>query len=201
MAQKAHPFTVSLYLGVHFIVPSPDIDMFIGVNTSYHQDVDITTLASDEIMLIISSKLLHRQFDSKEIKKMQKGVDITRFADIPFTLSFKTGKVNRVIEEYLDYQNLHLNVVYNISDSETQILLCAAGICASLCPRMLLSTAFRHNLANDESNQVYMLPIRNLNRPLRVDIACHKNVIYPVYARKFIDILKEEVPRIAEEYK
>jgi DNA-binding transcriptional LysR family regulator len=109
-----------------------ELDMFIGVNTSYYPDIVINQLASDEIMLIISSKLLHQYFGEEEINEMIKGADITRFTNIPFTLSFKTGKVNHVIEEYLDYSKLHLNVVYNISDSETQILLCSVGICASL---------------------------------------------------------------------
>lgn len=172
-----------------------EIDMFIGVNTSYYPDIELINLVTDEIRLIISSELLHRYFNEKEILSMKKGVNISSFTDIPFTLSFKTGKVNRVIEEYLDYNNLKLNVVYNISDSETQILLCAAGLCASLCPKMLLSTAYRHNLTNE--NKLYMLPIKNLDRPLHVDLAHYKNVAQPIFVQKFIEILQNEVTMIA----
>ena len=174
--------------------------MFIGVNTDRHRDIEITTLVQDEIRLIISSGLLHQYFHETEIKRMEQGMDMNRFTGIPFTLSFKTGKVNQVIQEYLNYYNLHLEVVYNISDSETQILLCASGICASLCPKMLLSTAHRHNLTCDEHNKLYMLPIRNLGRPLRIDLASHKNVVHPLFIRQFIQILKEEVALIEQEH-
>lgn len=177
-----------------------EVDLFIGVNTDRHRDIEITTLVQDEIRLIISSGLLHQYFHETEIKRMEQGVDMNRFTGIPFTLSFKTGKVNQVIQEYLNYYNLHLEVVYNISDSETQILLCASGICASLCPKMLLSTAHRHNLTCDEHNKLYMLPIRNLGRPLRIDLASHKNVVHPLFIRQFIQILKEEVALIEQEH-
>lgn len=175
-----------------------DIDLFIGINTDPHQDFYVEVLAPDEIMLIISSGLLHRFFEPAEIKRMATaGVDMTRFTNIPFTLSFKTGKVNRVIQEYLNYYNLQLNVVYNISDSETQIMLCAAGICASLCPRMLLSSAHRHNLTCEEPDKLYMLPIKNLDRRLHIDLVSHRNVVQPLYIREFMQILREEVGKIA----
>lgn len=177
-----------------------EIDMFIGVNTSYFPDISIKPLATDELKLIISSKLLHQYFNKKEILSMDKGVDVRKFTKIPFTLSFKTGKVNHIIEEYLDYCKLHLNVIYNISDSETQILLCSVGLCASLCPQMLLSTAYRHNLTCDEKNKLYVLPILNLNRSLTIDLAYHKNVVYPKYVNDFITILEEETARIANSF-
>lgn len=174
-----------------------EIDLFIGVNTDPDPAFDIHTMAEDEIMLIISSKLLHAHFDNDEIVQMGKGVDLNRFRNIPFTLSFKTGKVNQVILEYLNYRHLRLNVTYNISDSESQILLCASGICASLCPRMLLNTAYRHNLASNEQNQLYMFPIFKLDRPLHIDLVSHKDTIQPPFVRQFMALLQEEVQQIS----
>lgn len=174
-----------------------EIDLFIGVNTDPDPAFDIHTMAEDEIMLIISSKLLHAHFDNDEIVQMSKGVDLNRFRNIPFTLSFKTGKVNQVILEYLNYRHLRLNVTYNISDSESQILLCASGICASLCPRMLLNTAYRHNLASNEQNQLYMFPIFKLDRPLHIDLVSHKDTIQPPFVRQFMALLQEEVQQIS----
>ena len=99
------------------------VDLFIGVNTSPHPDYKIQTLTTDEIILVISAKLLRREFSKQEIRQMEDGIDLKRFSNIPFTQSFKTGKVNHAIQEYLDSYNVKLNVIYNISDSETQILL------------------------------------------------------------------------------
>lgn len=176
-----------------------EMDVFIGVNTDPNPAFDIHTMADDEIMLIISSKLLHAHFTDEEIERMKGGVNLHHFRNIPFTLSFKTGKVNQVILEYLNYHHLQLDVVYNISDSETQIMLCACGICASLCPRMLLNTAYRHNLTSDEQNKVYMFPINNLDRPLHIDVVSHKGVIQPVFIRHFIELLQEEVQNISHQ--
>ncbi|KAF5035156.1 LysR substrate binding domain protein [anaerobic digester metagenome] len=176
-----------------------EIDLFIGVNTDPDPAFDIHTMADDEIMLIISSKLLHAHFDEEEINKMSAGVNLHHFRNIPFTLSFKTGKVNQVIMEYLNYHHLQLNVVYNVSDCETQIMLCASGICASLCPRMLLNTAYRHNLTSNEQNKLYMLPINKLDRPLHIDMVSHKDVIQPAFIRRFIALTQEEVQQISHQ--
>lgn len=176
-----------------------EIDLFIGVNTDPDPSFDIRTMADDEIRLIISSHLLRAHFEEIQIDKMRGGVDLNHFTNIPFALSFKTGKVNHVIMEYLNYHHLRLNVVYNISDCEAQIMLCASGVCASLCPRMLLNTAHRHNLTSAEHNKLYMFPISGLDRPLHIDIVSHKGVIQPAFIRRFIALMQEEVRRISRQ--
>ena len=185
----------------HFLeekLKSGEIDTFIGINTTPHPDFEISTLAIDEVMLIISSSLLHSNFTEQEIQLMYDGVDMTQFTDIPFTLSFTNGKVNSVIQEYLDYNNLRLNVIYNCSDSETQILLCATGICASLCPRMLLSTAYRHNMTSSEHDRLHMLPVRGLNRPLHVDLVTHKRLVQPAFMADFKKILQSKMQDLSQ---
>lgn len=98
----------------------------------------------------------------------------------------------------LDYNNLCLNVIYNCSDSETQILLCATGICASLCPRMLLSTAYRHNMTSSEHDRLYMLPVRGLNRPLHVDLVTHKRLVQPAFMADFKKILQSKMQDLSQ---
>lgn len=174
-----------------------EIDLFIGVNTDYCPAYDIDTMAHDEVKLIISSQLLRKHFDQAQIEKMSSGVDLNNFENIPFALSFKTGKVNHVIVEHLNHHNLRLNVVYNISDCEAQIMLCAAGVCASMSPLMLLDTAHRYNMTSDENNKIHIFPVLNLNSPLNIDIVSHKDVIQPEYIRRFIELTREEVRRIS----
>lgn len=174
------------------------VDLFIGVNTSPHPDYKIQTLTTDEIILVISAKLLRREFSKQEIRQMEDGIDLKRFSNIPFTQSFKTGKVNHAIQEYLDSYNVKLNVIYNISDSETQILLCASGICAALCPKMLLAAAYRHNQTCKPEDELYMFPIRNLGRELKIELVSHRNAMHPMYIQDFVHILQEELPRIAD---
>jgi DNA-binding transcriptional LysR family regulator len=163
-----------------------DIDLFIGVNTDPNPEFCIQTIALDEIVLVISSELLHSYFRVEEIKMMQNGVDMEKFCDV------------RVIQEYLNDRKLQLKVMYNISDSETQILLCAEGICASLCPKMLLTTAYRHNLTCSENKKLYMLPINHLDRKLHIDLVTHSHMSQPMYVRVFIETLRKEVAEISK---
>jgi DNA-binding transcriptional LysR family regulator len=129
---------------------------------------------------------------------MRNGVDLNQFSKVPFVLSFKSGKVNHAIQEYLIYNNVQLNVPYNISDIKTQIQLCATGLCASLCPKMLLQNAYIHNSScQNKQSYLHAFPIKHLGRDLHIDLVSHKNVIHPDFIRRFVGILKEEVAEIA----
>ena len=129
---------------------------------------------------------------------MEDGIDLKRFSNIPFTQSFKTGKVNHAIQEYLDSYNVKLNVIYNISDSETQILLCASGICAALCPKMLLAAAYRHNQTCKPEDELYMFPIRNLGRELKIELVSHRNAMHPMYIQDLSISYRRSCLRIAD---
>ena len=177
---------------------SGKIDLFIGINTTPHADYEITTLVTEGIMLVISDALLRQHFNAGEIEKMRNGVDLNQFSKVPFVLSFKSGKVNHAIQEYLIYNNVQLNVPYNISDIKTQIQLCATGLCASLCPKMLLQNAYIHNSScQNKQSYLHAFPIKHLGRDLHIDLVSHKNVMHPDFIRRFVDILKEEVAEIA----
>ena len=175
------------------------IDLFIGINTTPHPDYEIKTLATEGIMLVISDALLKQNFSAGEIEKMQNGVDLNLFSHVPFVLSFKSGKVNHAIQEYLIYNNVQLNVPYNISDIKTQIQLCATGLGAVLCPKMLLENAYMHNSScRNRQSYLHAFPIKHLGRDLHIDLVSHKNVMQPYFIRCFMDILKEEVAAIAQ---
>ena len=174
------------------------IDLFVGINTTPHPDYEIKTMATEGIMLVISDALLKENFTAAEIETMREGVDLNLFSRVPFVLSFKSGKVNHAIQEYLIYNNVQLNVPYNISDIKTQIQLCATGLCASLCPKMLLQNAHIHNAScNNPRGYLHAFPIQHLGRDLHIDLVSHKNVMHPYFVRRFMDLLTEEVETIA----
>ena len=174
-----------------------DIDLFIGINTTPHPDYEIKTLASEGIMLVISDDLLMRNFSRNEIQGMVNGVNLNHFSHVPFTLSFRTGKVNHAIEEYLNNNNIRLKVIYNISDSKTQIQLCATGICAALCPKMLLDTPYMRQYSRQRNGELHAFPINHFDQNIHIDLVSHKNVPHPLFIRRFIRLLQEEIPAIA----
>ena len=77
-------------------------------------------------------------------------------------------------------------------------MLCASGICAALCPKMLLAAAYRHNQTCKPEDELYMFPIRNLGRELKIELVSHRNAMHPMYIQDFVHILQEELPRIAD---
>lgn len=177
---------------------SGQIDLFIGINTSPHPDYEINTLATEGIMLVISDSLLNQNFSQSEIERMKTGVNLKHFSHVPFTLSFRTGKVNHAIEEYLNYNNVQLKVIYNISDSKTQIQLCATGICAALCPKMLLDTPYMHSLSYQQQGSLHAFPINHFGQNIHIDLVSHKNVTHPLFIHRFIQIIQQEIPAIAQ---
>lgn len=172
------------------------IDMFIGINTTPNPDYEIIEVASEGIYLVISDDLLTRNFTAREIETMKNGVDLNNFSHVPFTLSFRTGKVNHAIAEYLSANNVRLNVTYNISDTKTQIQLCRTGICAALCPKMLMDTPYMDNRAYRQPEKLHAFPINHFGQNIRIDLTIHKNVTYPQYMKSFIGLLREEIPKI-----
>lgn len=172
------------------------IDLFIGINTTPHPDYEITTIASEGIYLVISDYLLSRNFSPKEIENMEQGIDLNHFSHVPFTLSFRTGKVNHAIAEYLNTNNVRLNVTYNISDTKTQIQLCRTGICAALCPKMLLDTPYMNNQSHRKQEKLHAFPINHFGQNIHIDLVSHKNVPHPLFIQKFIQLLQDEIPQI-----
>lgn len=170
------------------------IDLFVGVNTTPDENFDIHTIATDEIMLVIADRLLKEHFTTQEIQNMQVAVDLQQFSEVPFVLpNFKTGKVNHVIQEYLNSRNICLQVQFNISDSETQIGICTTGSCAALCPRMLLGYVTPYNRKSVPAEKLHVFSLKDFNEDLRLELVIHKNVVYPPYIYRFMELVREKV--------
>jgi DNA-binding transcriptional LysR family regulator len=166
-----------------------DIDLFIGVNTSYDDDFEIRKIANDKIKLVISNQLLKKYGLDK--RKGGERIDLKDFASIPFIIpNFDIGKVSHVIQEYLSNQNVKLNVKFNISDSDTQLAICSTGACAAICPQMLIA----HSIGNSQANmKMHVYDLKGLENTLRIDVVTHKNILYPKYVIRFIEILSETI--------
>lgn len=178
------------------LLESGTIDMFVGINTTPHPAFVIEKLAEEEIHLVISEGLLRRHFDEEGIAALSRNADLRLLQDIPFTLNLTEGKIQHVIREYLESSQLHLSSIYNISDSNTQIMMCSTGVCAALCPTMLLNRMHLHNLTSNRQNRLVSFPVKKLDGRVRIELVYRKEARYPRYIRAFMDILREEVPRI-----
>lgn len=170
-----------------------EIDLFIGVNAHKKEEFQIIPLCYDEICLIVTDSLLEEYLGNQSSILKNNSVDLAEFSHIPFSESFKTGAINKVVQDYLDVNNIQLNTIYSISDVDTQISLCATGLCASLCPKMFIDRIKEYNSCSTSSHNILIFPLRDLNKNLRIEVIHHENITQPSYIEKFIEILQEQV--------
>jgi len=173
------------------------IDLLLGVNASSNPNFSSMPLPYDYMRLVISHGLLSRHFNCREIESFAQGVDLSRFTDVPFVLYNVTGAVNKVISRYLETHRLKLITNYYISDCDTHIALCASGMCAALCPKMLLARIDENNMALEPDRRILVFPIQQFDEALRIDFVWHQHVKLPRYMDVFMNMVREELELLA----
>ena len=116
---------------------------------------------------------------------------------MPFSQNFSTSAASKMLLEFLARSHLTLKIPYRISDTETQISLCAAGMCAAFCPRMLLHGVWTHNLHCAPEQRIHVLSIRELEERLRIEVVSLKAADMPDYMVEFLKILCRQVRKTA----
>ncbi len=168
------------------------VDLFIGVNADHDDDFCFEAVCDDEICLIISDALLRESFGGS-LYILGESADLSRWTHVPFSQNFSTSAASKMLLEFLACSHLILKIPYRISDTETQISLCAAGMCAAFCPRMLLHGVRVHNLHCAPERQIHMLSIKGLDRRLRIELVSLKAADRPDYMEAFIEAVCRRV--------
>ena len=168
------------------------VDLFIGVNPAHDDDFRFEPVCDDEICLIISEKLLRQSFgDSPPDTKT--GIDLSEWTHVPFSQNFSTSSASKMLLEFLARRHLTLKIPYRISDTETQISLCAAGLCAAFCPRMLLHGVWAHNLQCAPEQRIHVLSIKGITERLRIEAVSLKAAQLPDYIVAFTQTLCQKM--------
>ena len=165
-----------------------NIDLFLGVNTPYEEDLTFTPLCEDELCFMISDRLLKRRFGSGSDRLLASEIDLRQFSDVPFIKSYSTSVVNSALQEYLDQNHIDLYSPYQISDTDTQISLCAKGVGAGIGPHMLLSRIHSHNMSCEKEEYIHILPVKNFQKYLRIDLVSLNYIEKPCYIRAFEEL-------------
>lgn len=169
------------------------VDLFIGVNPGYDVDFRFEPVCDDEICLIISDKLLHDAFGEESRRMLAEKINLTQWTHVPFSQNFSTSTASKMLLAFLDRNHITLKIPYHISDIETQISLCAAGMCATLCPRMLLSGVWTHNLHCPPEQHLHVLSIKGFDDQMRIEVVSLKSADMPDYITAFVQILSQKV--------
>lgn len=176
-------------------------DLMLGVNTENSPEFSFMPLAEDELYLCISASLFAKYFSQLQRELFLTGADLTAFQDVPFSLYYTSGALNKLIQQYLNEHRTTLRKTpYYISDCDTHIFLCESGLCATLIPKMLAFRLHEHNLALPPEQQVLLFPLKDFHYPIQIDMVWNKNVSLPIYAKAFCEMIKEEAERIMRAY-
>ncbi len=165
------------------------VDLFIGVNAEHDDDFRFEPVGDDDVCLIISDKLLRASFGGDSDRVLKENVDLTQWTHVPFSQNFSTSSASKMLLEFLARSHLTLKIPYRISDTETQISLCAAGMCAAFCPRMLLHGVWTHNLHCAPEQLLHVLPIKGFTQRLRIEAVSLKAADMPYYVAEFTQTL------------
>lgn len=170
-----------------------NVNLFLGVNTPYRDDLSFSPVCKDELCFIISDGLLRRHFGAEADSIINKEVDLKKLERIPFIKSYSTSAINSVLEEHMNKYQINLRFPYQISDTDTQVSLCAKGIGAVITSKMLLSKVSAHNFNCRKSEYIHIMPVKNFNEYLRIDLVSLKNIEKPLYIKEFEDLLLKVV--------
>ncbi len=166
-----------------------NLDLFLGVNTRYSDDLSFCPLCEDPLRFIISEGLLRQYFGSKAGRFPGSEIDLREFSAIPFIKSYSTSVMNLMLQEYLDEHHIHLSSPYLLSDTDTQISLCAKGVGAGFAPHMLSSRIQSHNKSCPREEYLHILPVKDFHKALRIDLVSLGYIEKPLYIRTFENMI------------
>lgn len=172
------------------------IDLFMGVNATSNPLFKRIHLTNDKVFLIISDQLLQKFFpDSYPSCKdlFYEGADLKLFEKVPMVRNLQFSTLTNLIDQHIDKYDIQLNTILSTSDYDTQIELCSSGITAAFCPSILLQHITDINQLRSSKNQINIFPIKGFEHTLRIDLIYLKTSLYPVYFKKFIELMQQEV--------
>lgn len=169
-----------------------EIDILVGVNVNSSSKYETTLIGTEEINIIISSKLFEKEVskDKKIIEKMKKGVALSDFKSVSFVKEPGWSRINELIDFYSGCEGIKLNTLYYTRDYDTQIAMCASGLAAVICPSMILKKVLEYN-EKSSGNKIYIFPLKNQSEKIKVELVTYKNMNRENYKEKFIELLEK----------
>ena len=170
-----------------------EIDLFLGINTHYHEQFSYIPICEDDVCIIVSDKMLKGNTDF-----LDKTINLKFLEQLPFVSCYPTSVLYHMVEQYADAQHLHIYSPFSLSDTATQIQLCKQGVCAAFVPRMLLSDIPNYNRSCPREQRIHILslpPVPNVSTTLKVElVTCHERGT-PKYIAQFLSLMESAIRR------
>lgn len=177
------------------------LDLFLGVNCPSHELLKRTFLRNERIYMIATHHLLtqYGEIPKADPATGKRRIRLSDFPCLPFVGNNSNSTFNQLIERYLNNLNVQLNMIFFISDYETQLQLCARHLAAAFCPEIVLEKAAACNRGRAEEDQIRIFELDDLNDTLKIELVTHVHAHFPLYMREFIDLLGTTVHPITSE--
>jgi DNA-binding transcriptional LysR family regulator len=172
------------------------LDMFLGIECLSNNDFQVLPLGRDEVFFIATETILQRFAETPEVFQQtidSDEIDLLNFPNLPFAGNYDGSSFNNLVKRYLDSRNIQQELVFLISDYETQIGLCARSQLVAFCPKTVLGKVIEQNKENAGASQLRIFKLCNMQDSLRIDLITHKKAYQPKFSKEFIRLLQEHV--------
>ena len=162
--------------------------MFVGVNCPSHELLARKILKNERIYMIATRNLLARYGKLPDIGTStgERSIRLGDFPGLPFVGNNSNSTFNQLIERYLNNWNVQLNMIFFISDYETQLQFCARHLAAAFCPEIVLEKVAAFNRSREAAEQIQVF----LNDFLKIELVTHAQAHQPLYMREFISLFE-----------
>ena len=168
-----------------------EIDMFLGIEPSFHPEFHYTPLCEDDIRVVASTGLLKLRAADLADLEQDSTIDLNSMEDVPFIYSDVASSVNSLLSTHLNRERIEPWIRYYISDTPSQLLMCVQGLGAAFIPVMLLSHVDKLNVVATPEEHLQVFRINNLQERLSIQSVRLKNRVYPAYVMVFEQLMEQ----------
>lgn len=159
-----------------------------------HSQLVFQTLLEENLFLVISDNMLAQYFPDRYpacVEEFRKGVDLAKFAHVPFVMLHRGFNSRDILEEYQRSRGLHLNCVLELQRPDLHFMLTARDYAASFCWSMY-TTLIRQVNTDKMMSHLNIFPIRGLKKKNSVVLITAKGKILPAYGKDLVRLIKSD---------
>ena len=185
---------------------SGKLDVLLGIDCISNSDFNVLPLGQDEVFFIATEAILQKFAATPAAYEQtisSSEIDLVNFPGVPFAGNYDGSTFNTLVKRYLDSRNIHQEIVFSISDYETQIALCSRDQLVLFCPKTILEKVIEHNKKISPDKPLRIFKLCGMKDSLRIELITHKNAYQPLFAKEFIRLLQDHInknDRLIAEY-
>jgi len=182
------------------------LDLFLGVRTPADQSFSVENVCDDSYYFVVSRGTMKHFFPNDyevRIRRFISDISLSEASEIPLVTNLNISTGIQMIETMLmrsgTTYDIRAHTVLQISDFETQFMICKRAPFIAICPGMVIDIVIDLNRnERDEDKRLYVFPSEALRRTAPVQLVRLKNRAVPHYLRAFEELLRAELLRTRE---